>query len=217
MDFGLAKLAPEVSAPGTTLGSLEGATTEEALTSPGVAMGTVAYMSPEQARGEELDARTDLFSFGAVLYEMATGRVAFSGPTSAVIFHAILERTPPVPSGINSNLSPKFDEIVSKALEKDRALRYQSAAEIAADLKRLKRDTDSSRVSVTNAAATAAAPPARNMKLRAGILAAALLLAVVLAFALLFTGGKTKQATMDSVAVLPFVNATVDPNSEYLS
>jgi non-specific serine/threonine protein kinase len=123
MDFGLAKLAPEISSPGTTLGSLEGVTTEEALTSPGVAMGTVAYMSPEQARGEELDARTDLFSFGAVLYEMATGRVAFPGPTSAVIFHAILERTPPVPSSINSNLPPKVDEIVSKALEKDRALR----------------------------------------------------------------------------------------------
>src|SRR6266852_1124516 len=94
MDFGLAKLAPGGTAPGTTLGSLEGVTTEDALTSPGIAMGTVAYMSPEQARGEEMDARTDLFSFGAVLYEMATGRVAFPGPTSAVIFHAILERPP---------------------------------------------------------------------------------------------------------------------------
>src|SRR4029077_246769 len=146
MDFGLAKLAPDTGSPATTLGPLEGATTEEALTSPGIAMGTVAYMSPEQARGEELDARTDLFSFGAVLYEMATGRVAFPGPTSAVIFHAILERTPPNPSAANSNLPPRFDEIVSKALEKDRSLRYQSAAEISADRKRLKRDTDSTRV-----------------------------------------------------------------------
>src|SRR5216684_4991532 len=163
MDFGLAKLAPGGTAPGTTLGSLEGVTTEDALTSPGIAMGTVAYMSPEQARGEEMDARTDLFSFGAVLYEMATGRVAFSGPTSAVVFHAILERTPPNPSAANSNLPSRFDEIISKALEKDRALRYQSAAEIGADLKRLKRDTDTSRVTAATGAAGVAARPARNM------------------------------------------------------
>jgi serine/threonine protein kinase/tetratricopeptide (TPR) repeat protein len=216
LDFGLAKLAPEGHVAGATVGSLEGITTEEALTSPGVAMGTVAYMSPEQARGEELDARTDLFSFGAVLYEMATGRVAFSGPTSAVIFHAILERTPANPSSLNPNLRSRFDEIVSKALEKDRALRYQSAAEIGADLKRLKRDTESTRV--TAAAATAGTPsPSRNMKLRMGLLAAGLSIAVVLALALLFSGQKIKEATTDSVAVLPFVNATGDPNAEYLS
>src|SRR5882724_7827343 len=153
MDFGLAKLSPEGHAPGTTLGSLDDATAEEALTSPGIAMGTVAYMSPEQARGEELDARTDLFSFGAVLYEMATGHVAFSGPTSAVVFHAILERTPPLPSAVKPNLPARFDEIISKALEKDRALRYQSAAEIGADLKRLKRDTDTSRVTAATGGA----------------------------------------------------------------
>jgi len=216
MDFGLAKLAPEGYVAGATVGSLEGITTEEALTSPGVAMGTVSYMSPEQARGEELDARTDLFSFGAVLYEMATGRIAFPGATSAVIFHAILERTPPNPSSVNSNLPSRFGEIVSKALEKDRALRYQSAAEIGADLKRLKRDTESTRV--TAAAATAGTPSSsRNMKLRLGLLAAGLSIAVVLALALLFSGQKIKEATMDSVAVLPFVNATGDPNAEYLS
>ena len=216
MDFGLAKLAPEGHVAGATVGSLEGITTEEALTSPGVAMGTVSYMSPEQARGEELDARTDLFSFGAVLYEMATGRIAFPGATSAVIFHAILERTPPNPSSVNSNLPSRFGEIVSKALEKDRALRYQSAAEIGADLKRLKRDTESTRV--TAAAATAGTPSSsRNMKLRLGLLAAGLSIAVVLALALLFSGQKIKEATMDSVAVLPFVNATGDPNAEYLS
>jgi TolB-like protein/Tfp pilus assembly protein PilF len=216
-DFGLAKLAPEGSAPGTTLGSMEGVTAEEALTSPGIAVGTVAYMSPEQARGEELDARTDLFSFGAVLYEMATGRVAFSGPTSAVVFHAILERTPPNPSAANPNLPSRFDEIISKALEKDRALRYQSAAEISADLKRLKRDSDSTRVTAATSAAKVVAPPARNMKLRIGLLAAGLSIAVVLALALLFSGQKIKEASIDSVAVLPFANATGDANAEYLS
>jgi len=217
MDFGLAKLAPDGSVAGATVGSLEGGITEEALTSPGVAMGTVAYMSPEQARGEELDARTDLFSFGAVLYEMATGRVVFQGPTSAVVFHAILECTPPNPSAVSSNLPQRFDEIVAKALEKDRALRYQSAAEIGADLKRLKRDTDSTRVTSAVGATTTAPPPSPNMKLRMGLLAAGLSFAVVLALALLFSGQRIKEATMDSVAVLPFVNATGDPNAEYLS
>jgi serine/threonine protein kinase/Tfp pilus assembly protein PilF len=215
MDFGLAKLAPDGTAPGATLGSMEGVTTEEALTSPGIAMGTVAYMSPEQARGEELDARTDLFSFGAVLYEMATGRVAFPGPTSAVIFHAILERTPPNPSATNSNLPHRFDEIVSKALEKDRALRYQSAAEISADLKRLKRDSDSTRVT----AALPAVAPRKRMSLmtKVAILFGSL---VLLAGLVLFAQRgfqELRLKSMDSVAVLPIVNATGDPNSEYLS
>jgi serine/threonine protein kinase/Tfp pilus assembly protein PilF len=217
MDFGLAKLAPDGNAPGTTVGSTEGVTTEEALTSPGLAMGTVAYMSPEQARGEELDARTDLFSFGAVLYEMATGRVAFSGSTSAVIFHAILERTPPNPRSLNPKLPSRFDEIVSKALEKDPALRYQSAAEIGADLKRLKRDTDSTRVTAATAAFTKAVPPARNSKLRMGVLAPSLSIAVVVALALLFGIKHEKEMSVDSVAVLPFVNATGNPDVEYLS
>jgi serine/threonine protein kinase/tetratricopeptide (TPR) repeat protein len=215
MDFGLAKLSLDGSAPGTSLASMEGVTTEEALTSPGIAMGTVAYMSPEQARGEDLDARTDLFSFGAVLYEMATGRVAFSGPTSAVIFHAILERTPPNPSAANSNLPSRFDEIVSKALEKDRTLRYQSAAEISADLKRLKRDTDSTRVT----SASPAAAPRRRMSLmtKVAILFGSL---VLLAGLVLFAQRGLREIqlkSMDSVAVLPIVNATGDPNSEYLS
>jgi serine/threonine protein kinase/tetratricopeptide (TPR) repeat protein len=216
MDFGLAKLAPEAGAPGATLGSIEGVTTEEALTSPGMAMGTVAYMSPEQARGEELDARTDLFSFGAVLYEMASGRVAFPGPTSAVIFHAILERTPPNPSAFNSNLPSRFDEIVSKALEKDRALRYQSASEIGADLKRLKRDSESTPVT---AATTAVVPPRKRMSLTTKVTIIFGSLVLVAGLALFAQRGlqELQLKSMDSIAVLPIMNATGDSNEEYLS
>ncbi len=144
LDFGLAKRTrPRIDdfrAAGTTV-----SLSEERLTTPGVAMGTVAYMSPEQARGEELDARTDLFSFGAVLYEMATGKPPFSGSTSAVMFEAILNRTPASPLSLNSELPDKLADIISKALEKDRELRCQVASEIRADLKRLKRDTESGR------------------------------------------------------------------------
>ena len=215
LDFGLAKLTPDGNLVGATVGSMEGATTEEALTSPGLAMGTVAYMSPEQARGEELDARTDLFSFGAVLYEMATGRVAFSGPTSAVIFHAILERTPPNPSGVNRKLPSRFDELVAKALEKDRALRYQSAAEIGADLKRLKRDSDSTRVTGAQPAATAR--KRWSLPKRIAFASIALVLLAVLAVVVRHFWKEVQLKTMDSVAVLPIVNATGDPNSEYLS
>jgi len=144
LDFGLAKLTPleavkAAGAPeGTTLGALE-----EPLTTPGAAVGTVAYMSPEQVRGQELDTRTDLFSFGALLYEMATGRQAFSGATSGVIFNAILERAPLAPARLNPDIPTKLEEIISKALEKDRELRCQTAAELRSDLKRLRRDTGS--------------------------------------------------------------------------
>jgi serine/threonine protein kinase len=158
LDFGLAKLEPQLHSVAEAAGasSLPTATAEELLTSPGVAMGTIAYMSPEQARGEELDARTDLFSFGAVLYEMATGRMAFSGNTTAVIFDAILHSAPTPPVRLNPSLPAELERIINKALEKDRNLRCQSAAEIRADLKRLKRDTDSGRAV---AASMSSSPP----------------------------------------------------------
>ena len=143
LDFGLAKVAePAADAAALTAGP----TVDAFLTSPGVAMGTVSYMSPEQARGEELDARSDLFSLGCVLYEMATGQRAFAGKTSAVIFHAILERAPVPVRDLNTAAPPKLDEIIGKLLEKDREMRYQSAGELRADLKRLKRDVDSGRL-----------------------------------------------------------------------
>jgi tetratricopeptide (TPR) repeat protein/TolB-like protein len=140
LDFGLAKFAP-VAEGGVS--AMPTATSDFLLTSPGSTMGTIAYMSPEQARGEELDARTDLFSFGAVLYEMTTGRMAYSGNTAAVILDGILNRAPAHASQINQALPPKLDEIIGKAFEKDRKLRYQSAAEIRTDLQRLRRDTES--------------------------------------------------------------------------
>lgn len=159
LDFGLAKIAlAKIAGVMGTAAMGTASVDEEHLTRPGVAMGTVAYMSPEQALGENLDARTDLFSLGAVLYEMATGRQAFAGPTTAAIHDAILNRTPGSPLRLNPELPAKLDEIINKALEKDRDLRYQVASEMRADLKRLRRDTDSGRGAPVSSDVLGAAP-----------------------------------------------------------
>ncbi len=152
LDFGLAKIAPAPRPGGTgaSASALPTATADQLLSSPGTAMGTVMYMSPEQAMGEDLDARTDLFSFGAVLYEMSTGALAYSGSTSAAIFDAILHKPPVPPIRLNPDLPAEFERIVHKALEKDRSLRYQHASDLRADMQRLKRDTDSGRVPIAS-------------------------------------------------------------------
>jgi eukaryotic-like serine/threonine-protein kinase len=212
LDFGLAKVSSTKTSIdyGETLDTL-GTLDPDHLTSPGSTLGTVAYMSPEQARGKELDPRTDLFSFGAVLYEMCTGTLPFRGDTSALVFKAILDGTPTSAVRLNPNLSAELERVINRALEKDRNLRYQHASEIRAELQRLKRDTESGRTGVSTTPKSLIRPSRLLWSL-----AAVLLLSVAfLAWRSLHTNA-SEAANIHSIAVLPFANASKNPDMDYL-
>jgi serine/threonine protein kinase len=212
LDFGLAKVTSAVrriAEPGG-LTAQATAISEEQLTSPGTALGTVSYMSPEQVRGKELDARTDLFSFGAVLYEMATGRQAFPGNTSGVIFNSILEKSPASAARLNPDLSPRLEEIIAKALEKDREVRYQHAGDIRADLNRLRRDTTSGTTALRAVQPTVPWWRRKSVGLTA---AAVFVLAVGLGVARYLS---SPSQSIASVAVLPFTGSGSDSNAEFM-
>jgi eukaryotic-like serine/threonine-protein kinase len=211
LDFGLAKVSSDLD--GVGISEMPTAAAKELLTTPGVAVGTVAFMSPEQVRGEELDTRTDLFSFGLVLYEMATGRPAFTGNTSGVITEAILNRAPTPLEQLNPAVPPKLEEVVNKAIEKDRKLRYQHAADIRTDLQRLRRDTQSGRVSAT----AASAPPHRvTPRIRKWAISAAVLVIVAALSVGVYVYTRHSHLAMpssgrESLFVAEFTNATNDP------
>jgi serine/threonine protein kinase/tetratricopeptide (TPR) repeat protein len=225
LDFGLAKIATTGASSAQVASANTMTSVEPHLTSPGSTLGTIAYMSPEQARAKELDPRSDLFSFGAVLYEMTTGTLPFRGGSSAEIFKSILDSAPASALRLNPDLPVDFERILNKALEKDRNLRYQSAADLRTDLARLKRDFDSGRSgsgvavdasAVSSSSIPAAAAPARSSrKLIASI--SAVFTVVLIAATVYFVRGKSQTQQINSIAVLPFVNATADPNNEYLS
>jgi eukaryotic-like serine/threonine-protein kinase len=205
LDFGLAKISGNPEAEGNSM-TLD---VPEHLTSPGSTLGTVAYMSPEQVSGKELDARTDLFSFGAVLYEMCTGKLPFSGDTSGLIFRAILERPPVPPVRINPEVPPKLDEIITKTLEKDTKLRYQHASDIRTDLQRLKRDTDSPRLL---AASSAAVRVGEQQGIRWKVLIPTALAIAVLGAGSYFYFHRTSKLTdKDTIVLADFANSTGDP------
>ncbi len=212
LDFGLAKLSDgkensDSAAPTQTI--------EARLTSPGTAVGTVAYMSPEQVRGETLDIRTDLFSLGVVLYEMATQKRPFEGTTAGIVFNAILSKAPLAPIRLNPDLPGELERIIHKALEKDRKLRYQNASDMRADLMRLKRDSESGKFTITAAEATAARHPLLSR--RQALYASLALVIFVVMGAALYWYLASRDERIDSIAVLPFVNMSGDPGNEYLS
>ena len=210
LDFGLAKVIQRKAEAAACGAATAMAVTDQHLTTPGSALGTVAYMSPEQVKGKDLDTRTDLFSFGVVLYEMATGTLPFRGDTSGVIFHAILERPPTPLIGLNPEIPPELERVINKALEKDRDLRYQHASEMRADLARLKRDTESGQSST--------ARPRIPLVGRVFILS-------VLLLALLFAGVAWREGfwrhnspqRIESLAVLPLVNLSGEPAQDYFA
>jgi len=226
LDFGLAKLAPSARVvQGMGASSMPTATAEELLTSPGATVGTVAYMSPEQVRGKNLDGRTDLFSFGVVLYEMATGALPFRGDTSGVITEAILNRAPLAPIRLNPDVPPKLEEIINKALEKDRDLRYQHASDMRTDLKRLRRDSGSGRISATgaqtvqqpapeiasNSAIVTTEGPTAKPSHTKYVVAGAVLLLTTIAFALYhFEGAATAPSGPAKVTQISHWNKPID-------
>jgi serine/threonine protein kinase len=206
LDFGLAKVTLKPENVALSAATIE---SEEHLTSPGSALGTVAYMSPEQVRGKELDARTDLFSFGAVLYEMCTGTLPFRGDTSGTIFDSILNRAPVPALRLNPDIPPKLEDIVNRALEKNKNLRYQHAADMRAELQRLRRDTESTR--------TVAVPALPEKRSKLWIALAACIAAIGLAAVGTWYLRSGRTAQIDSIAVLPFTNGGGDANTDYLS
>jgi Tol biopolymer transport system component/predicted Ser/Thr protein kinase len=220
LDFGLAKLTPASRvAEGVGVSAMATQTSEGLLTSPGTTLGTVAYMSPEQARGEELDARTDLFSFGAVLYEMATGQLAFSGNTTAVIHDAILNRAPVPASKSNPQVPLDLERVINKALEKDRKLRYQTATDLSADLSRLKRDTSSGKSPLAGGSAPFAAAPKTRTAMYFVIAGVA---AIVLAVGAYFWPGRSRSFNLQNMKITQVTTtgnagaAALSPDRRYI-
>src|ERR1700733_7731508 len=213
LDFGLAKVTSVPSSPDAGAAAQSTVTLEEHLTSPGTAVGTVAYMSPEQVRAKELDARTDLFSFGVVLYEMATGILPFRGESSGVIFKAILDGAPTPPVRLNPDVPPKLEDIINKALEKERTLRYQHASEIRADLQRLKRDSESGRSPAASSVAVVDRVSASWVAKVWNIAVPVLLLALLVASGFYYRSHQQSRhlTEKDTIVLADFANSTGDP------